>query len=110
MTATLRRARPALIVEVLGSDARAERSLMDGRNAALAGLLQEHGYAIWHIGKSALHVHRLRRLDAFPSAVWTPETAEDYDYLFLPREREAGLLARIALPTEDTTRQERGAA
>lgn len=98
MHATLSTYRPVLIVEVLLSDSKANPGFMAKRNIELLELLQENGYNVYHIKKTANSVEGLRKMISLPSGVWTIEGAEKCDYLFIPREATNRVLAQINLP------------
>lgn len=98
MRDTLNAHRPVLVVEVLLSDARADPGFMAKRNAELMELLQESGYDVYHIKKTAYSLESLKQVISFPSGFCTTEKSQDYDYLFIPREATHRVLSQINLP------------
>ena len=98
MTKTLERDRPLILCEVLLSDPKAGRGLMDSRNAELIRLLDRHRYVVCHLSKTQNHIRGVTKLRVFPSGFWTPERSEECDYLFLPAEETDLILSRLELP------------
>lgn len=87
---TLRHQRPPILCEVLlahrGTDLEGQRQ----RQRDLAAQIAASGYAIYHLVKSGDQLPSLRKISELPSDYWTPERADECDYLFLPS--EAGLI------------------
>lgn len=87
MSDLLRRDRPLVICEVLHADANIAEDQHRSRTDALAAQLAAHGYHIFHLRKDdRLQLAGFAPLTEFPFIRWTPERAEECDYLFVPEE------------------------
>lgn len=91
MSELLRRERPRIVCEVLHADANIREEDHRARTRALAAHLTAHRYRIFHIRKDAdVQFAGLEPLAEFPFVRWTPERAEECDYLFAPEEAIVG--------------------
>jgi FkbM family methyltransferase len=86
MEATVRRANPWMICEVLHRDEFAEAEPYRRRCAALTRFLQDIGYEVQRIVQSpeGMTIHDLERVSEFPDLVWSEASIRACDYLFVP--------------------------
>jgi FkbM family methyltransferase len=89
MSQLIARHRPAIACEVLFADPAADPAPVEQRNAELAGLLHTLGYRIYQIVKvsEADTEPRVRRIEAFPTGIYTRQTSHLCDYMFVPDEQ-----------------------
>jgi len=83
--------RPIVMCEVLGADPAADVGAWTERARHLAATLHSVNYVVGRLIKSAdaARLEGVAPIREFPVEVWTPERAEEFDYVFLPRERAA---------------------
>jgi FkbM family methyltransferase len=83
--------KPPITCEVLRMDAHADKVNYQNNVGRLMSLLASSNYLVFRINKTtdASHVVSLTLLTEFPLDVWSTETTEANDYLFIPRDKEA---------------------
>jgi FkbM family methyltransferase len=81
MTAILAEQRPPILCEVLLGGA--DREEHADRMKVMWELLADHDYRVERVLKKASHAE-LEPVEWFPAEPWTPERAQDCDYLFSP--------------------------
>lgn len=88
MAETLKNERPWILCEVLRADRATDIASHEGRQIRLETILRDQRYKLFVVrkepGEGAFTA--LQPIDAFPRDVWTTETAELNDYLFVPEE------------------------
>ena len=85
MTRTLQRDAPPILCEVLLADPAADRALYQQRTEALHAFLRQLDYRIFRVQFTSDGVFRgFSEVPFFPVDSWTPERANECDYLFAP--------------------------
>ncbi|MFQ5796123.1 MAG: FkbM family methyltransferase, partial [Candidatus Bipolaricaulia bacterium] len=84
--------RPLILCEVLFTDKKADLADTKARNEMLMNLLSECDYTAWQLLKSGDQVTKVKKIETFESAYWTPFNANLCDYLFIPQEHQQAVL------------------
>lgn len=94
MTRMLASDRPLVMCEVLGADPAADIDVWTERARRLTTTLRSVDYLTARLVKSSdgARVDAITPIRDFVAEVWTPERAECFDYVFVPRERAADVL------------------
>jgi FkbM family methyltransferase len=98
MAESLAAEKPPVLCEVLHADAHVDEMVYRARTDELARQIHALDYEIWHIAKTADgRVSALTHCVELPFRRWTPETAEECDYLLVNSARDTGL-ERLGFP------------
>lgn len=82
---TLKKQKPPVICEVLDCHSRSSEASMQARADKLGSLMREIGYSIYRIRHEGKITYE--KIDAIKLKLWTPESFDLNDYLFLPVEK-----------------------
>lgn len=105
----LARDRPAVVCEVLFADPNADLDWHQQRNQRLTRLLQVLDYEVYQVQKSACgrSLLGLDRIDEFQRGFYSPSTADQCDYLFMPSEMAASCTGGVCSSVTNQTAETR---
>ena len=103
MKTSLQKFRPNILCEVLLTDKDGDLSESKLRNQKLMALLNQLDYSVIQLIKTehSPQVMDVKRIEEFSSGYWADETKDECDYLFIPKEKEHGVIGSL-LPARAT--------